>query len=500
MSQPMSTQRNAPIDLNGATFRELGHQLVESIAEFLESIDKKPVTTGKSPAEAKEIVGKRQLPDKGTDPKAILKNATQILFQDSLFNGHPKFLGYITSSPAPLGVLGDFLASALNQNMGAQILSPVSTEIEKQTIEWLCDLIGIGTGWGGILVSGGNMANLTAFLAGRKAMISTDINESGLQGLDSLHLVYCAKSTHTWIEKAVTLFGQGKDSLRWIETDESNRINLESLKKQINEDKVKGHVPMMVVATAGDVSTGAVDDLRSVSDLCKHFDLWYHIDGAYGAPAAALPELEFLFDGLAEADSIALDPHKWLYSPLEAGCTLVRDPTHLLKTFSSHPEYYNFGINADTALNFYEYGMQNSRGFRALKVWMTLQQAGRSGYIQMIRDDIDLAKYLFELAAESDELVAMTCKLSITTLRFVPKEIPGRDSDKALLNELNEELVNQLQDGGELFVSNAIVDGYYCLRACVVNFRTSRKDIEEILDMVLIMGRKLASEKLRSHE
>ena len=499
----MKTERNALIELNPSSFRELGHELVDSIADYLEHIRDKPVTTGKSPAEARAIIGTQGLPEEGKDPSEILRKATGMLFRDSLFNSHPRFLGYITSSPAPLGILGDFLASALNQNMGAQILSPVSTEIEKQTIEWLGELIGVGTGWGGILVSGGNMANLTAFLAGRKAMTPANFHEDGIRGLNTEYLTYCARSTHTWIEKATTLFGQGKNSLRWIDTDGSNKMDLEALEAQIQEDIDAGRVPMMIVATAGDVSTGAVDDLRAISEICRRHRLWFHVDGAYGAPAATLPELSSLFDGLSEADSIALDPHKWLYSPLEAGCTLVKDPSNLVRTFSSHPEYYNFGPDAETSVNFYEYGMQNSRGFRALKVWLALQQAGRKGYEEMIREDIDLAAYLFQLAKEQEELIAMTCNLSIATFRYVPKLDPSQkdkpiEHDKEALNQLNEELVNRIQAGGEMFISNAIVDGYYCMRACVVNFRTTRRDMEEIVAGVISMGRELSSRSVNN--
>ena len=200
-------------------------------------------------------------------------------------------------------------------------------------------------------------------------------------------IVYCSKTTHTWIEKAAILFGHGTKSVKWIDTDSQNRMNLSSLEKAIQSDLEKRHQPFMVVGTAGDVSTGAVDDLQGISNVCKTYNLWFHIDGAYGVPANILPENEMLFKGVKEADSIAMDPHKWLYSPLEAGCTLVKNPKHLIDTYSSHPEYYNFS-NANSQQNFYEYGLQNSRGFRALKVWLMLQQVGRNGYTKMIKEDI----------------------------------------------------------------------------------------------------------------
>jgi glutamate/tyrosine decarboxylase-like PLP-dependent enzyme len=247
----------------------------------------------------------------------------------------------------------------------------------------------------------------------------------------------------------------------------------------------------MVVGNAGDVSTGVVDNLKEIAVICKKHQLWFHIDGAYGISAAVIPGLRSMFEGIEEADSIALDPHKWWYSPLEAGCTLVKNPKHLLDTFSTHPEYYNFeGKNEDPTQNFYEYGLQNSRGFRALKVWLTMQQVGRNGYIKMITEDIELTKLLFEMAKNHPELEAVTQNLSIATFRYLPRNENGKTKDESYLNILNEAILNELQQGGELFLSNAIVNQKYCLRTCIVNFRTSVKDVEEIIEIVVREGRR----------
>jgi len=265
------------------------------------------------------------------------------------------------------------------------------------------------------------------------------------------------------------------------------------LEQTIKEDLKNGFKPIMVIGNAGDVSTGVVDDLKAIASVCKSYDLWFHIDGAYGIPAAVIPQLKYLFEGIEEADSIALDPHKWLYSPLEAGCTLVKNPNHLLETYSSHPVYYNFNANDDDLTqNYYEYGLQNSRGFRALKVWLTLQQAGRSGYIKMIDENIKLSKLLFGKAKNHSELEAVTQNLSITTLRYVPSDYShDRENKESYLNTLNEALLNELQKGGEVFLSNAIVKEKYCLRACIVNFRTTKKDIEEVLEIIAREGKKM---------
>ncbi len=494
----MANPRETPIEISKEEFQEIGNQLIESISNFLDAIKEKPVTYGATSDQLRDILGDLSLPENGTSAAELLPKTADLLFNHSLFNGHPKFLGYITSSAAPIGALADLLASSVNPNVGAQILSPIATEIEKQTVQWLAEFIGVSKAYGGILVSGGNMANFTAFLAARTAKATFNIKEEGLGSATEKMLVYCSKTTHTWIEKAAILFGHGSKSIRWIETDAENRMKNEQLEKTIKADLKEGNKPFMIVGTAGDVSTGVVDKLQAIGAICKKYNLWFHIDGAYGIPAAILPELKTLFYGVEEADSIALDPHKWLYSPLEVGCTLVKNPQHLTDTYSSHPEYYNFSNSGeDQALNYYEYGLQNSRGFRALKVWLALQQVGRSGYVQMIGEDIRLSKLLYEKAEEHVLLEAVTQSLSITTLRFVPSDLAQDQEEREnYLNALNQELLNVLQEGGEVFLSNAIVDKTYCLRACIVNFRTSEKDIEEIIDIIVTVGMKVHRELL----
>jgi aromatic-L-amino-acid decarboxylase len=481
----MLPKRNAPVEMQGSEFRQTGYQLIDQIADFIDQIPLKPVTTNASPVQLSGIIGVGSLPETGKTAKEIVERASDILFNHSLLNGHPKFMGYITSAAAPIGALADLLAATVNPNVGACILSPVATAIEKQVVKWLGEFIGVPTCFDGILVSGGNMANFTAFFAAINAKIP-ERKKEGISGAANKPLIYCCRTTHTWIEKAASLSGLGTDSIRWISAGNANRIDVVLLEKAIKEDKKNDLRPIMVIGTAGDVSTGAVDDLKSIAAICKRYDCWFHIDGAYGIPAAVVPEQRSLFEGMSDADSIALDPHKWLYAPLEAGCTLVKDPNHLIQTYSSHPVYYNFSNDAEPeARNFYEYGFQNSRGFRALKVWMLLQQAGRQGYIEMISTDIKLAGLLFQLASRHAELQAVTHNLSITTLRYCPPGYPEVE-----LNKLNELLLNDLQHNGEVFLSNAVIGDKYCLRACIVNFRTSEKDIEEIVEIIVRTGRK----------
>ena len=484
----MKDNRETPIGIKGTEFKKVGHQLIDDIAKFIDSIKDRPVTLDESPQELQALLGKSALPEKGVDTEKLMSKTSNLLMNHSLLNGHPKFMGYITSSAAPIGALADLLAASVNPNCGAQTLSPIATEIEKQTIKWLTEFIGLSPNYGGIMVSGGNMANFTAFLAARTEKGPKDIKENGLA--NSKLVVYCSKATHTWVEKAAILFGLGTNSIRWIDTTPENKMDNSILESAIKEDIKNGFKPIMVVGTAGDVSTGVVDDLAGIASICKKHDLWFHVDGAYGVPAAVVPEYKKLFNGLKEADSIALDPHKWLYSPLEAGCTLVKNPQHLINTYSTLPEYYNFDPDDEgLTINYYEYGLQNSRGFRALKVWLALQQVGKQGYIKLINDDIDLSQLLFNLADKHPELEAVTHNLSITTLRYVPLNHPTKKEDE--LNTLNETLLFTLQKDGKVYLSNAIVDGKYCLRSCIVNFRTTRKDIEETIDLIVEEGRKM---------
>ena len=264
------------------------------------------------------------------------------------------------------------------------------------------------------------------------------------------------------------------------------------LRDQIRSDKEAGDLPFIVIGTAGSVSTGVIDNLTEIARICREEDLWFHVDGAYGGFAAMLPDVSLELRALSEADSIAVDPHKWLYAPLEAGCALVRDPEKLREAFAYHPPYYHFGVQA---INYLDYGPQNSRGFRALKVWLALQHVGRKGYEQMLADDIQLAKTLYELVAQKPELEAFTHSLSITTFRYVPRDLNEPDKkNEEYLNQLNTELLTRLQSTGEAYISNAVIGGRFALRACIVNFRTSLADIEALPEVVLRMGREVDAE------
>ena len=490
-------RRQAPLAMDAATFRTLGHALVDRIAALLESVPDRPVTPNESPSAVRQALDLNgPLPDAGADASALLDDLPQRLFEHSLFNGHPRFFGYITAPPAPIGILGDFLASALNPNVGAWRLSPAATEIEVQTIRWIAELIGYPSSCGGLLVSGGNMANIVCLLAARAARAGWDVRKAGMAGDGARTLVvYGSAETHTWIQKAADLAGLGTNAIRWIPTDASQRMDVGALGRAIDADVAAGHLPLMVVGTGGSVSTGVVDPLPEIAAVCRARGIWFHVDGAYGGFAAAVPEAPEALRALSLADSVAVDPHKWLYAPLEAGCALVRDPETLRAAFAYHPPYYHF---SEQATNFVDAGPQNSRGFRALKVWLALKQAGAAGYRQMISDDIRLSRMMADAVRAHPELELLTQDLSITTFRYVPGDLRASSEEASTaryLDELNEALLDAVQRGGEAFVSNAIVRGRYALRACIVNFHTGRADVEAVPEIAARYGRRLDAER-----
>lgn len=486
--------RSAPLEMTEEEFRALGHDLVDRVAHFLGGVRARPVTPAEPLEEVRAALhATRALPEQGTPAAALLQSAAGLLFEHSLLNGHPRFYGYITSSCAPIGMLAEFLAAAVNANVGAWKLSPMATEIEVQTIRWLAQFIGYPADCGGLLVSGGNMANLTCFLAARAAKTDWDVRTQGVAAGPLLR-VYASRETHTWLQKAADLTGLGTQAIRWIDADAHQRIDLAALELQYTRDLAEGARPFLVVGSAGTVSTGAVDPLPALADFCRQRNLWFHVDGAYGAFAAATPAAPADLKGLVHADSVAVDPHKWLYAPLEAGCALVRNPEALRNAFSYHPAYYSFG---EEATNYFDIGPQNSRGFRALKVWLALQHAGAAQFREMIGEDIALARGLYELAGQHPDLEALTHNLSITTLRYVPPELRdlrGTAEAEAALDRLNQRLLNRIENSGYAFCSNAVVDGRYALRFCIVNFRTTLDDIETLPQWIAELGRQTYAE------
>lgn len=460
------------------------------MADVLTAMPRGPVTQGAGLDDVRNALGRRPAPRDGADPRALLAEAVDLLTAHNLYNGHPRFFGFITSSAAPIGALGELIAATINQNVGGYWLSPMATEIEAQTVRWIAELLGMPAGSGGVLVSGGNMANMVGVWAARARAQGPDVRAHGIRDLPPLR-IYASAETHTWVQKWTDLSGIGTDSVRWIATDERQRMRVDALRDTLARDLAAGDRPLAIVGTAGSVSTGAIDPLVELAAIAREHGIWFHVDGAYGAPAAMLPDAPDDLKALNLADSVAIDPHKWLYAPIEAGCVIVRDPDTLRDAFSYHPPYYPDAVeDPDPPIYYHEWSPQNTRGFRALKVWLALRQVGRAGYESMIAEDIRLAGRMHAMVEAHDELEPGTLGLSICTFRYVPDRARGGRAGVDL-NALNKAIMERVQSNGLAFLTNAVVDGAYLLRACIVNFRTGEDDVRALLDEVVAVGREL---------
>jgi aromatic-L-amino-acid/L-tryptophan decarboxylase len=477
-------------------FRAMGHTLVDAVADFLGRLPDAPTASPLLPNDMRKLFGRRDLPERGTDIAPILKKFSKIFFEQSTHNGSPRFFGYITSSATPVSALAELLAATVNPNCGAWALSPIATEVENEVLRWLTQFLGLPGQWDGTLVSGGNMANIVAFIAARKAKAPWDIRAKGLTSADSRRMVlYTSAETHGWINKAADICGFGTDAIRWLPADDHQRMQTSGLRQQIAADRAAGLHPFLVIGTAGSVGTGAIDPLPELAKICAENDLWFHVDGAYGAPAVALDDASADLKGLRLADSIAIDPHKWLYNSIEAGCTLTKHQEALRDAFSFHVSYYQFEDNEGQEVkNSYEYSPQNTRGFKALKIWLGVQQVGASGYRKMIGDDVALARRMHDAVGKQKLLEQGTIALSICTFRYVPEDLRLRSSDKAVtdyLNELNARIVTAMRLSGKAFVSNAHIGDKYLMRACIVNFRTTVADAELVPKLAVELGQDL---------
>lgn len=403
----------------------------------------------------------------------------------SRHNGHPRFFGYVASPATPIGAYADLITSALNGNITCWRSGPAGTEIEKMVVRWLGSLIGYDKEADGLLTSGGSMANLIALLVASRRRSGNETARKGLWNSGPPLTVYASEEVHMSIAKAADILGFGRDQVRAVACDERLRIEVGALREVIQSDLGKNLRPFCVVASAGTVNTGAVDPLSDVAAVAREFDLWFHIDGAYGAPGVLDPRKRDLFAGLDQADSVSLDPHKWLYVPVDAGCLLFRDEATVKAAFNTEDADYIkvHGLTDDETFAYWDYGIELSRRFRALKVWLTLRYYGTRRIAEAISGDIALASYLGEIVnlAKDFELLAPV-ELSICCFRYVPPSPESRMESE--LDRLNERILAIVQKGGRAYVSNATVNGRFALRACITNFRTTKSDIDLTVEVI----------------
>jgi aromatic-L-amino-acid decarboxylase len=411
------------------------------------------------------------LPNDGANPAAVMQELAEIAAYGR-HNGHPRMFGYVQSSGSFAGVIGDFLASAINQNVTSWRSAPAATTIEHQVIEWLKMMVGFDPAGEGVLLSGGSFANFAGLAAALRASTDIDLNQHGVAALPGTPRIYTSAMTHMSIPKAASMLGLGKDAIVRIPVDAQLRMDPDALRTQIAADRAAGMHIVCAVATAGDVNTGAIDPLEAIADVCAEQRAWLHVDGSYGALAAQSAHVNAAMAGIARADSLSLDPHKWLYAPLDVGCLLVKDAASLRRAFSEGAGYIDVVADRDMSdFAYWDHGPELSRRFRALKIWFLLKIHGARAIRQAIDGNIEVAQHLARLVDDSDDFERMApAPLSIVCFR-------SKHGDDAF----HRRLMVEVQRDGDSYVSNATINGRFALRACIVNFRTQTGDAERLL-------------------
>ena len=436
------------------------------------------------------------VPDEPMADEALLAYLRDVVFEWSAYLGHPRFLAYISGAGTVPGAAADLLAAGLNMNAGGWQLAPSAIEIEVALTRFFAnEMFGLPEGAGGLIVSGGAMANFVALKAARDRRAGWDVRNEGILAGPQLGL-YLSTETHVVSDRAADMLGIGWANVRHVSVDDGSRMRVDELRAQIARDRETGIRPFAVVGTAGTVSTGAIDALGDIADVCADEGLWFHVDAAYGGPAMLAEDLRPLFAGIERADSIAFDPHKWLYTPHSGGCVLLRDFSLLQGSFDAQPSYIHQDREVTHAgLDLGRYGPQFSRSFWALKVWVSLLAHGRSAYGRRISHDAELARYLGARVEEHPAFeLAGPVGLSICCFRFVPPDLPEGSGREAYLSVLNERLMAEMQVDGRVFLSNAVLGDRFVLRVCVVNFRTEAQDMDAVLEVAEELGSKIDGE------
>jgi aromatic-L-amino-acid/L-tryptophan decarboxylase len=466
-------------------FRRLGHEVVDLVADYLSTVRDRPVFAPMEPTERQRLL-ERPLPETGMAPEAILELVRREVLPHPMGNGHPRFFGWVNSPPAPIGVLAEFLAAAMNPSCAGG--DHAAIYLERCAVRWLMELVGYPTTTSmGLLVSGGSAATLIALAAARHhaaAVHGWNVRSDGLQGSGPPLVLYVSEEGHSCLRKAAELLGLGEAGVRTVPVDEEFRMDVEALRGAILADRAAGRIPFCAAASAGTVSTGAIDPLDAIADVCAEHGLWFHVDGAYGAFGVLARHRGPRYAGLTRADSLALDPHKWLSVPVECGCVLVRDGAVLREAFSLVPPYLRTeeGRGFGGLPWFSEYGFQQTRGFRALKAWMLLQHLGRAGVESLVGRHLALAEHLAGLVDRSPDLERLApVELSIVCFRYAPSWLRG---DAPALDALNKRVMEQMQTAGTAFLTGTVLRGRFALRACVLHYDTTEADVAALLDAV----------------
>lgn len=498
-------------DFSPDEFRRLGYRAVDLMADYYAGLAGQPVFPGHSTDEVARAF-EEALPLQGQPAADILEEWPARVLPHATHVGAARYFGYVNGSGTMIGALAEALAASVNMNAGGWKPAPAATEIERRTIAWIAEMLGYPTDCGGLFTSGGTMANFTALLTALRNTVPYDSTAEGLQGPSrrGRHLIYMADHEgHISIERVADMLNLGRSAVRRVASRADLTLDPDALAAMVRADRERGDQPFCVVAQVGSINVGAIDPLEAIADVCEREGLWLHGDGACGAIGAILPEKRHLYAGLQRADSVSLDPHKWMFIPYECGCILVRDPEKLRRTFSMSAPYLRGTLPTRYhGLDYLEYGPEMSRGFRALKVWMTLKQFGVDGYRKLLSQGIRCAEHLDRRVRASDDFEALhEPNLYIYCFRYLPPRYRGALADvgagpdaerdrqrlEAKADDLNQRIADEIQRRGTAFVMTSRLRGRVVLRLSICSHRTTPADMDVVFEALRGIGQELAA-------
>jgi aromatic-L-amino-acid decarboxylase len=468
-------------DMPAEEFRRCGHQLIDWVADFLANIEDYPAFPDVQPGYLRNKLCATP-PVNGESMEAILADIDQLIMPGMAHWNHPRFFAYFTSSGSAPGILGELLSAAFNVNSMLWQSCPAATELEEVTLDWLRQMLGLPAEFWGIIYDGGSSSTFHAIAAAREQLLDLNIRELGLSGRPDVPplRLYTSEQGHSSIDKAAVALGLGLDSVRRIVVDGEYRMKPDPLAQAIAEDRSAGLLPFCVVATVGSTSCTSIDPVASIADICQREGLWLHVDAAHGGAAAVVPEMRRVLDGCESADSIVVNPHKWLFVPLDLSVLFTRKKDLLRRAFSLVPEYLRT-TQGENVINFMDYGLPLGRRFRALKLWFVLRYFGWEGISARIREHLSLARKFAGLVDEHPDFERLApAPLSTVCFRARPKDIPAGHRHDDLLNQLNEELLKAVNHTGETFLSHTKLSGRFVLRLVVSHLRTDQTHIDHV--------------------
>lgn len=471
------------LDFTPEKLKSLIVKSAEIIQEwYSENLRDKKIYNNYSPVEIRDLFDE-DLPPEGRDPEQLLETIRKDIFRTSNFNPSPNYYGYITGGGNHASMIAELLKSSLNQNNLKWHSAPANSEIEKIVIKWICQFINYPEDAGGVLVSGGSVANLLNLAVMRKSICKTDISQEGLYDIPRM-TVYVSEQGHSSIDKAMDMLGLGKKYLRKIAVDKDFRINTKILEQTINDDIKAGYKPSCIIGIAGTTNNGAVDPLKELGIIAGKYNMWYMVDGAYGLPAAGTDMTKHMFEGFEMADSLLINPHKWFFVPFEASCVLVKDREKLRDTFSLVPDYLRGSVDDTDRDDLMNYNIQLTKDFKALKVWMTFKTYGAEKLKAAIENDCMLARYAADIIniAGDFELLAPV-PLSIVCFRYTGKNGKYRDNEEQL-DIINEKILEGIEEDGRVFFAGTKINGKTSLRINLTNHRRNKDDIDYLFKVL----------------